>query len=83
MWKIKGYRGKRSDYRQAFKVSLKRPKVGERAVAFGEHRHINDDRIAWCEEHCVGAWHTTGGYDYWFERCGDAIMFKLVWGGAL
>jgi hypothetical protein len=79
MWKIKGYRGKRTDYRHAFKVTMK-PDTDDR---WGRANFVSryGDQIDWCEEHCKGEWSSQYAGLFWFEKRNDALMFKLTWGG--
>lgn len=77
MWRIKGYRGKRTDYRYAFKVKLF---ISKDRWAFSNFQATQPDRIDWCEEHCKGEWSVQGSI-FWFDKRNDAVMFKLIWGG--
>lgn len=55
-------------------------------VSFGYKqfpREVQQEMLAWCKENCVGRW---DGFTilvtlFFFEEVGDAIQFKLRWGG--
>jgi hypothetical protein len=77
MWKVKGYRGKRTDYRHAYRIKLTVPTDRWDRTQFLASA---SDRIDWCEEHCTGEWSEQYS-TFWFEKRNDALMFKLTWGG--
>ena len=77
MWKIKGYRGKRTNHRHTYRIKLPIPAGRwERS----QHLALAGDRIDWCEGNCKGEW--SEQFDtFWFEKRDDALLFKLTWGG--
>lgn len=77
MWKTKGYSGKRTEYRHAYRIKLKVPTD---RWGLSRFHSSQGERIEWCEEHCTGEWSEQYS-TFWFEKRNDALMFKLSFGG--
>ena len=80
------YKGKRSIWPQAAKVTLPRPEVSQARSLNGIAEREAFNRMLyemedWCETYCSHEWHSASRYSWSFAKTSEAVLFKMVFGG--
>jgi len=80
------YKGLRTQFVQAIKVTIPYPDRDHgRSLNTFANRNLVNEKLAemedWCEENCTRSWSSSGYCSWYFDRMGEAVMFKMIFGG--